>query len=257
MQRIQKMVLTEVVDFVIVHSVVGDDRQIENREWYGLAFCQSGQITYEHKGKRTISTPDTAIFLPMGETYNLYRNETGDFPLINFYCTPAFDLHDILSIPLQNPESYLRDFTLMREQFFFPYNRHKVFSLFYGMLHRLTNELSPETGRQLGGIRLVLAYIEKHYTDWDISNDVLAEVAGVSEIYMRQLFRQQMGTTPKQYILALRMDKAKQLLSEGSLTVGEIGDICGFGSVGNFGACFRKCMGMTPREYRERNRVVL
>ncbi len=253
MQRLQNLILTEFSDFSLVSSIAGENHIIEKRQWYGLSFCQSGQITYEHRGKRTVSTPDKAILLPQGETYRLYRDKTGDFPLINFFCTPEFDVHEILAIPIRNPESYIRDFTLMRDLSFFPYNRHKLFSLFYGLLHRLAQEGMGHDS----ALQPVLAYIEQHYTDWDISNDTLAAQAGISEVYMRQQFRQQMGTSPKQYILERRMDRARQLLSEGSLGIAQIAAACGFSSPANFGVCFRRVTGMTPREYRQRNRVVL
>ncbi len=253
MQRLEKLVLTELADFTIIHSIVGENILVENRPWYGLSFCQSGQITYEHHGRRTVSTPDKAILLPMGETYMLYRDVTGDFPLINFLCTPDFDVHEILAIPIRQPDSYIRDFTLMRDLSFFPYNRYRLFSLFYGLLHRLAQEGMGHDS----ALQSVLAYIERHYTDWDISNDTLAAQAGISEVYMRQQFRQQMGTSPKQYILERRMDRARQLLSEGSLGIAQIAAACGFSSPANFGVCFRRVTGMTPREYRQRNRVVL
>ncbi len=256
MQRLQNITLTKMNDLMMVHSVAGETHQVENRAWYGLSFCQSGQITYEHKGRKIISTPDTAIFLPMGETYTLYRDKTGDFPLINFYCTEDFSLPEILAIPLQFPETYLRDFAMMRELFAFPYNRHKVYMLFYGILNRLTNEITMRYGKQ-NGIQMLLSYIEKHYTDWDISIEVLSEVCGISEAYMRQLFRQKMGTTPKQYIMELRIEKAKQLLVETNMTMIAIAEGCGFGSAGNFGVYFRQTVGMTPSAYREGYRVVL
>ena len=103
----------------------------------------------------------------------------------------------------------------------------------------------------------MIGYLEQHYMDWDISNEKLAAQAGISEVYMRQLFRQQMGTSPKQYILELRIQRAKMMLWEGGMAVKDVAEACGFVSSNHFCRVFREMTGQTPGEYRRMSRQML
>ncbi len=250
MHRLANITVKSVDELLMVPSVRGEHITIADRQYCGLSFCKSGQITYDHNGKRTVSDRTRAIYLPKGETYRLYRDATGDFPVINFTCTEDPDIRDHLALEIRNPDAYIRDFERMYELSLFPYNRLQVLSIFYGILHRLVSETVEHTGI----LAPVLAYIEKHYTDWDLSNDLLAAQAGVSEVYLRQLFRRQMGTSPKQYIMDLRLERAKQLLTESSRTVTDIASECGFTTLNHFCHGFRASTGQTPGEYRRDNR---
>lgn len=253
LQRLEQMVVTEVSNFLVVQSRKGVEEWTRNRMYYGLSFCRSGRIVYEKDGVFTLSDHTKAVFLPMGETYRLHREVPGEFPVINFLCEAEFQVRDILSVTLQNPDSYIREFEVMQELSMFRHNRLRVLGIFYGMLHRLVQE----TTEREGILKPVIGYLEQHYMDWDISNEKLAAQAGISEVYMRQLFRQQMGTSPKQYILELRVERAKMLLREGNMSVKEVAEGCGFVTSNHFCRMFRDVTGQTPGEYRRMSRQML
>ena len=185
MRRLEKAVVMNIDSFLVVESRRGVDEWMKNRIYYGLSFCKSGRIVYEKDGVFTESDHTKAILLPQGETYRLHREVPGEFPVINFLCEAEFQVKDILSVTLQNPDSYIREFEVMQELSMFRHNRLRVLGIFYGMLHRLVRE----TMEQENILQPVIAYLEGHYTDWDISNNTLAVQAGISEVYMRQLFR--------------------------------------------------------------------
>ena len=63
--------------------------------------------------------------------------------------------------------------------------------------------------------------------------------------------------SPKQFILELRIQRAKQLLGEVRLKISAIADACGFGDAYHFSQIFKKRTGYTPTEYRERNVVTV
>lgn len=62
-----------------------------------------------------------------------------------------------------------------------------------------------------------------------------------------------MGVSPKQFIIELRMQKAKQLLSEGRLKIWAIAEACGFSGCYHFCKSFKQHVGITPNEYRKQN----
>lgn len=250
MQRLSNAVITSVNEFMVVYSEKGRNEWMENRKCYGLSFCKSGRIVYEKDGVRTVSDPGTAVLLPQGQTYYIHRTESGTFPVINFTCAEPFSIPEVVAIPLESPAIYLREFEIMQSLSIFRYNRLRMLGIFYGMLHRLVQE----TTEREGVLKPALDYLEQHYTDWDLSGEVLAEHAGISEVYMRQLFREQMGISPKRYILELRIERAKQLLWESRMAVQDIAAACGFGTANHFCRKFREMTGQTPGEYRRLSR---
>ena len=251
MSILDELTVRAVCEAVSVYSERGRVLDIRDRFAYGLSFCQSGEILYTHKGRRILSTPSVAVLLPKGESYHLNGSKAGVFPLINFY-TETEDIHDFHVFPVYHLESYLRDFEEMRELMLRGRDRLRVLSLFYGMLARLSAEAAGERDT----LAPILDYLEANYGNPSLSNTVLAEQGSISEVYMRQLFRERLHTSPKQYIITLRMQRAKQLLTQSDATVGEIAAACGFSAIYHFSAVFNSFTGMTPTAYRRQNRRV-
>lgn len=246
MQSLSDIMVTKIHDISTVYSPQHRKLNVINRFAYGLSFCQDGKITYTHNGKDFISDPEHAILLPMGQHYTLFGNETGHFPLINFYCTEEFCSEDFLLFPLQNPESYLKDYERMRHLMLFPQNRCKVMSILYDIFSRLETEALKE--RDI--LAPALSFLEEHYMDPDLNNTILASQARISEVYFRRMFKDRYGATPGQYLSEIRLSKAKQLLTSGGLTVTEIAEKSGYASVYHFCRAFKTSTGQTPTEYK-------
>ncbi len=77
-----------------------------------------------------------------------------------------------------------------------------------------------------------------------------AEGRNIKYSWFRAKFTELMGVSPKQYHLSIKMDKAKRLLRETDMTVGEIASDLGYGSQSNFSNMFKKKTGVFPLEYR-------
>ena len=252
MSLLDQINVTSIENIHTVSSPRGRFLEIHQREYYGLSFCTEGQITYTHNGKEFVSDPSHAVFLPQGQSYVLYGNKKGFFPLIDFTCTD-FPVDTIHLIPLQNPESFFKDYEQMRELFLFQRNRLRVLSIFYDILNRLTLHESREDTLLSNAIR----YLENNISDPGLSNQVLAQQIGFSEIYFRKLFCAQYGMSPRQYILEIRMQKAKQLLAGGTMSIGGVAEECGFTNVYHFSRAFKSRVGVTPSQYMRDNKLIL
>ena len=132
----------------------------------------------------------------------------------------------------------------------FEENRAKMMSVFYNILHRLSTESSVRNV-----ILPAIRYIESNYQNPKLSNAELAEKCNISEVYFRKIFTETYKTTPKQFIVDIRINKAKQLLSEGFLKVGTVAGLCCFSNQFHFCRLFKERTGLTPTEYMERNRI--
>lgn len=79
----------------------------------------------------------------------------------------------------------------------------------------------------------------------------LANSLNISSSYLSSLFKKETGQTLTDYILARRMDQARQLLSRTKLQVQTIAQHCGIVDVHYFSKLFKKATGMTPKEFRQ------
>ena len=97
-----------------------------------------------------------------------------------------------------------------------------------------------------------LRYIHSHFSQ-DISVPELAEMEHLTENYYRSLFIRCTGSTPVKYIRLIRLARARELLAETALSVGEIAENVGYEDASYFSRVFRHHTGMTPERYRSEN----
>ncbi|HTI18887.1 MAG TPA: helix-turn-helix domain-containing protein [Trinickia sp.] len=91
--------------------------------------------------------------------------------------------------------------------------------------------------------------------DRPISIDDAAQVAAMSERNFLRRFKMEIGVTPSDYLLYVRLDMCCRLLVETDLPIDKIARRCGIGSGGRLSKLFRKHLTITPTEYRSQNRL--
>lgn len=84
-----------------------------------------------------------------------------------------------------------------------------------------------------------------------LSVAMLASECGLSHAQFIRLFRESFGQTPSDYIVSLRLQKAKELLSQTELSVKKISEICGFENQYYFSNFFKHRVGYAPTDYRK------
>jgi transcriptional regulator GlxA family with amidase domain len=82
----------------------------------------------------------------------------------------------------------------------------------------------------------------------------LARMAGLSRAHFIRAFRAATGSTPRQYLRARRIDRAKELLVRTPMPITEICETVGFQSLGSFSSLFRRLTGENPAAWRARRR---
>ena len=98
-------------------------------------------------------------------------------------------------------------------------------------------------------IEPALKYIDENYTAESISVAHLASLCGVSETYLRRLFRTAFSTSPAVYMRNMRIRYAKRLLRSGEYSVTDAAMLSGFSDAAYFSREFKKSVGMSPSEY--------
>ncbi|MGL6198134.1 MAG: response regulator [Lachnospiraceae bacterium] len=95
------------------------------------------------------------------------------------------------------------------------------------------------------------AYITENFTS-DLSLENLAKEIGISPYYLSRLFKELEGINYIDYLTALRMDYAKKELSESEKSIKEICRDAGYSDPNYFSRIFKKWVGFTPTEFREK-----
>ena len=102
----------------------------------------------------------------------------------------------------------------------------------------------------LSRMKVSLSYIEEHYME-DLGNQDLMLLCHCSESALLRSFRQTTGTTPAQYLLRFRIEKAIDMLLNTELKSCEIAAACGFRDNSYFTRIFKRFTGKTPLRYRQ------
>lgn len=99
-----------------------------------------------------------------------------------------------------------------------------------------------------------IGYIHKNYSD-NISQTWVAEQIGISTVYLSKLFKDELQIGFMDYVTNYRLEKAKQLLDNHSLSNKKIAQLCGFNDDAYFSKVFKRLEGITPKEYQKRRLI--
>jgi AraC-like DNA-binding protein len=99
--------------------------------------------------------------------------------------------------------------------------------------------------------RLVQAklFIDAHF-DEPINLDAIADEAYFSKFHFLRMFKKTYRQTPHQYLVNVRLEKAKMLL-QSAIPITQACYACGFESIPSFTTLFKKTTGFTPSQYRQ------
>jgi AraC family L-rhamnose operon regulatory protein RhaS len=94
-----------------------------------------------------------------------------------------------------------------------------------------------------------MAFLEETYREKIQLNDI-ADAACVSSRHISRLFQTMLNTSPFEYLNNIRLQKARSLLSQSTISISEISDQCGFSDSNYFSRVFKDQEGISPRIYR-------
>ncbi len=122
----------------------------------------------------------------------------------------------------------------------------------YGQLRREDLEQSARfTARHY---QRVLAYVQDRL-DQTITVDALASQAGMSPSHFARVFKETVGSTPMQFVMAYRIEQAIAMMANPQRPLGDIALACGFSDQAHFTRSFKQVTGQTPRAFRAATRA--
>ncbi len=133
----------------------------------------------------------------------------------------------------------------------------KVKTLFSGLIYLIYKikgtEEEPKATNPIPippNVLKILDYLNVNYGE-KITLDGLAQTFFMSKPTLIYNFNKFVGRSPIDFLLAVRLSKAKQMLVATKMSVGQIADKCGFSSANYFGLIFKKKEKVSPLDYRK------
>lgn len=105
-----------------------------------------------------------------------------------------------------------------------------------------------------GYVKNAIAYIAENYTQ-KIKINELADYIGVNRSYLASSFKKATGYSPQEYLLNLRMEKAKSLLKQTDMPINAISNAVGYTDQLAFSRMFKQHSGLSPKAYREEGKM--
>ena len=123
----------------------------------------------------------------------------------------------------------------------------------YRQFDEIINELHANKKNNI--VKWILDYIKTNYTCPSLCPDTIASELGLSTNYIRRLFKLEFGVNLSEYILSIRIAKIKQLIVSSSRPIKDIYGETGFGNYNYFFTAFKKNTGLTPAQFRLREKI--
>lgn len=234
---------------------------VQNKFYYIL----EGNCRITIEGKEYIGEAGSWFFIPAG-----VRQKYSDIPgeplkkyWIHFDLYPNAELAKLLSLPYvvtvgkddPSRETFRRLVEANESDRLTDRLNAKAYLL--QLIARYVELASPDAvlvgNRDEERLQDLLAYIHEHL-DEHLGNDEMAAHCHMHPTHFIRYFRGKTGQTPARYVTERRMESAKRMLEESTLTVAEIMERVGFEEPSHFARLFRKHYALSPTEYRRKYR---
>ena len=220
------------------------------RPRHGIIYVLEGSAVYElNDGSSFTAVKDDILYMPKGETYLTHCPEESFH-----HMTINFNMHGSLALPrrrhCESSEKTKAEISRIVSEWNSrtPNYRERC----TGLLYLLLCSQLDINHRELSQKPLLSRAMEMLAEDYsqNITVAALAESCGISETYFRKLFARVYGMSPMAYISNQRISYARELLTNTSISVENVGYQSGYRDPAYFCRIFKKITGMSPSEYR-------
>ncbi len=249
--------------FTLFHYGFDSYTERENFQSFLILYTYSGQGQLTYHGKTYILSEGDGAFINCSE-YHLYKTLGNQWNVSALHINGP--LLDALHTQYMQNESALfhedltGDFQLLLEKLLHLYDTPQLYRdwqtstcidniLNHLLLLNVQNVKDPNVP---DNIKYLIKYLNHSYTQ-HLTLDYLAKFACMNKFYLAKQFKKYTGFSPADYIITLRINKAKEMLKSTSFPAVKIAHEVGIHDINNFTNLFKKKVGMTPIQYRQSN----
>ena len=208
-----------------------------------------GMGAFEIDGKRIITKEGDVLFIP---AYTPYKVEYSGSESIVVHLMEC-NYPETENISLQNISSIEARFEKLLDTWNEKHSVNQAKSIVYDILERISEDkkiVIKDTA-----FADCVAYINSHFSDPELDIERICEHGFISVSTLQRKFYEHFETSPKQYLIKLRMNKAMELLIADELSVRGIALACGFSDEKYFSRAFKERYGYPPSQMKKHIRV--
>lgn len=223
------------------------------RKHHGLIYTYKGTETYKFSDCIINAAPNTVAYLPKGREYHItFDGDESSVIAIDFEVSEVMDIAPFV-VELESNNTLSALFIKCTSEW---QNRKTAYnsicmSILYNIIGSCarTEEKFIHPGKY-EKIRDAVDYLHNHYTEQNFRIEYLSELSDINPAYFARLFSDKFGMSPKEYVLELKLRRARELLSQEKYTISEIASLLGYSDVYHFSKSFKNSTGIPPSEWR-------
>lgn len=251
----------------------------ESHDFWELIYCDKGKLRI-HAGDRDLVLSHGQAFLHPPEQYHnvhVADLESSNSIILSFHSdtpelyhiadriirTDSYMVNALFSIlresqlSFENPLNKVYDAQLIRKPKADFFASEQIIQNYIDLMlvHLIRAEHAgdrfpelPVTVEKHPLLEEVVSYMKEHLSE-KLTFPMLTTHFSVSPTTMKKLFRKYYGSGTMEYLVTLRIERAKELLRKENMSCTEIAFACGFCSIHHFSKTFKEASGMSPTEY--------
>lgn len=233
------------------------ERNVEDNNYYPddtLSFIHilDGEGTIQTQNGSHIIKKNEFVILPVKEILQYYSNSNiWEYFWVDFKTESNVPRGKKAYFPTGDFERALMQELLDAGKAQLQYQNH-IDAVFFHYITRIKAlKVSVATAKSAPvSIQEICSYIDQKYMV-NLTVNQVASFFNISTRRLHQIFKEHNELSPKAYMLKIKINKAKQLLEQTSVTVGEISNILSFSSPFHFCKAFKQLVGTSPSAYRK------
>lgn len=255
----------------IEETTSNDKFQLHEHDDYEILFFLEGDSRFIIEGKNYFLEPGDVVIIRKHEMHRVYHNSNAKYHRVVLMIKPDFFInHNCLAYEKQFADSQLKIGNRIKADYvhscglYDAFMRFKKYSGDYSLrdepviestimeilylINRIGNfSKSDEHNSQ---IEQMISFINNHYTE-DLNLEILEKTFFLSKYYLCKIFRKATGLTIHDYINRKRLSKVRELRATGK-SISDSAMLSGFSDYSSFYRTYKKMMGYSPKEDRER-----
>lgn len=228
-------------------------KNVGGRKYHIISYQVSGCYEHTVNGRVLSVGPSTLFFINKDDSYSVRCIEGGYSLCVCFLADT--DLETMIysaekDVRVDNIFKKIMLASAIEKES----NKYTVAARIYELLAIVASRKSvcyvPKSARE--GVHAVHGQILDNYRSKDFSVSKLSATCGVGKKQFVNLFRNEYGASPTQYVIQLRMSTAARLIEEGHMSISEVAEFVGYDDVFYFSRLFKKHFSVSPSKYRTR-----
>lgn len=99
-------------------------------------------------------------------------------------------------------------------------------------------------------VKNAILYVQTNFSR-NLTVKEMADYLGLNRSYLGVIFKEITGLTPQEFLIDFRIEKAKKLLADKSMSIGDVSRSVGYDDPLTFSKLFKKNVGISPNAYRK------